>query len=66
MINNMHMIDRIVRIIIALVILYFYFWGSLTGLAAIILLIIAAALLITGISGYCPIYHILGMSTKGK
>lgn len=66
MINNMHIIDRIIRIIIALVIVYFYFAGQISGLAAIILGIIAVIFIITGLIGYCPVYQLLGISTKGK
>ncbi len=66
MINNMHVIDRIIRIIVALVIVYFYFMGQITGTAAIILGIVAALFIVTGLIGYCPTYHLLGISTKGK
>ncbi len=64
MINNMHIIDRIIRIIIALLIVIFYAMGQITGLAAIILGIVAVAFVITGGLGYCPIYHLLGISTN--
>ncbi len=64
MINNMHIIDRIIRLIIVVLIVIFYFAGQITGLAAIILGLVALLFTFTGIVGYCPIYHLLGISTK--
>jgi len=64
MINNLHIIERIIRIIIGVVIAIFYFNGLITGLAATILGLIAIVAIVTGLIGYCPIYHLLGISTK--
>ena len=64
MINNLHIIERIIRIIIGVVIAIFYFNGQITGLAATILGLIAIVAIVTGLIGYCPIYHLLGISTK--
>lgn len=66
MINNMHIIDRIIRLVIAVLIIAFYLLGQISGTAAIILGVIAVIFIITGFIGYCPIYHMLGISTKGK
>lgn len=66
MINNMGVIDRILRIILALIVIILYLAGQITGTAAIVLGIIAAIFIITGIIGYCPIYQLLGISTKKK
>jgi len=64
MINNLHIIERIIRVIIAILIIVFYFTGQISGLAAIILGLIAVIAMVTGFIGYCPIYHLLGISTK--
>lgn len=66
MINNMHVIDRIIRIIIALLIGVLYLTGQISGTAALILGLIAAIFIITSLIGYCPTYHLLGISTQGK
>lgn len=66
LLNNMHWIDRTIRTLFALAVIILYFMGQITGLAAIILGIIAVVFLATSALGYCPIYHMLGISTKGK
>jgi Na+(H+)/acetate symporter ActP len=65
-INNMHVIDRAVRAILALAVIILYFMGQLSGAAAVILGIIAVIFLATACVGYCPLYQLLGISTKGK
>lgn len=66
MINNMGVLDRVLRVIIAIVIAVLYYYGQISGLAAIILGLIAVIFIVTGCIGYCPVYHLLGISTKKK
>ena len=66
MINNMGKIDRIIRVIVAVVIAVLWYYKQMTGLAAMILGLIAVLFIVTGAMGYCPIYHLLGLSTKEK
>jgi len=66
MTKNMGVVDRIVRILLAIVIAILYFTDKITGLAAVILAIIAIILLLTGLVGVCPLYYPLKISTKGK
>ena len=66
MINNMSVLDRIIRVVVAILIAVLWYYHQMTGLAAIILGIIAVIFIITGAIGYCPIYHLLGVSTKKK
>jgi hypothetical protein len=66
MINNMHVVDRLLRIIVAILILAFFYMGQISGLAAIILGIIAVIFVITSFIGYCPAYQLLGISTNVK
>jgi len=61
--SNLNSIDRLVRIILALVLAVLIFSGVLTGAAGIILGIVGIVLLATGIISFCPLYHILGIST---
>jgi len=65
-INNMGKIDRIIRVIVAVVIAVLWYYKQMTGLAAMILGLIAVLFIVTGAMGYCPIYHLLGLSTKEK
>lgn len=66
MINNMGVLDRIIRVVIAIVIAVLYYYGQMSGLAAIILGLIAVIFILTGIVGYCPVYQLIGISTKKK
>jgi hypothetical protein len=64
MTKNMGTVERVVRVILAIVIILLYQAGSITGIAAIILGIIAAIFIITSIVGYCPLYVLLKISTS--
>ncbi len=62
----MGIIDRVIRVILAIVVLVLYLRGSITGTAAIILGIFAVIFVLTSLVGYCPLYGPLGISTKKK
>jgi hypothetical protein len=64
MTQNMGTVDRVIRVILAIVVILLYQEGSITGIAAIILGIIAAIFIITSIVGYCPLYVLLKISTR--
>ncbi len=61
--KNLHLIDRVVRIALALVLAVLIFNGTLTGVAGILLGIFAVVFLATGIISFCPLYYALGFST---
>jgi len=61
--KNMGTIDRIVRVVIALVILALYFAGMLSGTIAIVLLILSGIFIITSLIGTCPLYLVFGIKT---
>lgn len=63
---NMGTIDRIVRIVLAVVLAVLYFTGQVTGIAAIIIAILTIVLLATSALGFCPVYAPFGFSTKKK
>jgi hypothetical protein len=62
--RNMGVADRIVRLIIAAVIVVLGITGVISGTLLIILGIVAAAFVITSILGVCPIYLLFRMSTR--
>ena len=64
--KNMGTIDRIIRILLAIVIIILYMTGSITGVAAIILGIVAFIFILTSLIGFCPLYLPLKISTIGK
>jgi hypothetical protein len=63
---NMGSIDRIIRLIIAVVVGALYYMGVIEGTIGIILLVAAAVFLLTSLVSFCPLYPIFGMSTKVK
>ena len=64
--KNMGNIDRIVRVILAVVFAVLYFTGVVTGGLGIILLILAAVFLLTSIVSFCPLYLPFNVSTVEK
>ncbi|MCU0390837.1 MAG: DUF2892 domain-containing protein [Thermoflexibacter sp.] len=63
---NMGMIDRVVRVLVALIIGGLYYMGQITGTAAIILLVLAGIFIATSFVSFCPLYLPFGISTKKK
>jgi hypothetical protein len=63
---NMGSIDRVVRIIAALIIAALYFTHIISGTVAIILLVIATVFILTSFISFCPLYLPFGISTKEK
>ncbi len=62
---NMGMADRVIRVLIAIVVGILYFANVLTGTLALILGIVAVILLLTSVVSFCPVYALLGLSTRG-
>jgi hypothetical protein len=61
--KNLNSIDKLVRVLAAIVLAVLLFAGALTGALGIILGIVAVVLLATGLAGFCPLYKALGIST---
>jgi hypothetical protein len=64
--KNLGVIDRVIRVLIAVVIVVLYFTHVISGTLAIILLILAGIFVITAILGLCPLYLLFGLSTSKK
>ena len=64
--KNMGTIDRIIRILLAIVVVILYMTGSISGTAAIILGILAVVFVLTSLIGFCPLYVPLKISTMKK
>ena len=63
--RNMSNTDRIVRGIIAVIIIGLSFSGIIHGPLGITLLVISGIFIITSIFAICPLYSLLGISTCG-
>lgn len=62
----MGLVDRIIRVVLAVVVAVLFFTKQLTGVTAIVLGILAVIFLLTGIVGFCPLYLPFGISSKKK
>jgi hypothetical protein len=62
--KNLAGFDRIGRVLIAVLIAVLYFTNVVSGTLGIVLLILGAVFVVTAILDFCPIYWILGLSTK--
>ena len=64
--KNMGTVDRIVRIILAVVIAILFFTNQITGVAAIVLGIIAIIFVLTSLVSFCPLYLPFKINTGAK
>jgi hypothetical protein len=62
--SNLHKLDRVLRIIVAALIGYMSFIGMFEGQLALILPIVAIVFALTGIINFCPLYKLMGISTR--
>lgn len=64
--TNIGTLDKTIRIIIAIIIGYLYYNGTISGTLGIILMVFAAIFLLTSIISFCPLYTIFGIKTCKK
>jgi len=64
--KNMGIIDKVIRILIALVIIVLYFTNIISGVLAIVLLIFAGIFILTSLIGFCPLYLPFRLNTLKK
>jgi hypothetical protein len=56
--------ERIARVVLAGILLYLGWGGVVTGTAGLVLKIVGFVPLLTGLSGWCPLYTVLGFKTN--
>ena len=61
--RNMSDIDRIVRVIVAVLFAYLYFSGIVTGGLGLVLLALAGVFTLTAVLAFCPLYAPFKFST---
>lgn len=62
--KNMGSIDKIIRLLVAALIVVLYYTDKISGTLGIILLIFAAVLVITSFISFCPLYFPFGLKTN--
>jgi hypothetical protein len=61
--QNMGGADRIIRILLAAVLAYLYFSGTVTGTLGLVLVVLGGVFLLTSLVGFCPLYTLIGLNT---
>jgi hypothetical protein len=64
--KNMGTIDKVIRILVAIVVAVLYFTHVISGTLGIILLVLAGVFVITSFISFCPLYTLLGINTAKK
>lgn len=62
--KNMGTIDRIIRVIVAIIIAILYYTNVISGTLAIILLVLGGIFLLTSLVSICPLYLPFGIKTR--
>lgn len=63
---NINQADKLIRIGLAISLIIIYLKGIVSGIAGIVILALAIIFIATALINFCPIYHLLGISTKKK
>ncbi len=64
--KNMGLIDKVIRALVAVVVISLYFANVISGVLAIILLIFAGIFILTSLISFCPLYLPFGINTGKK
>ncbi len=61
--KNVGNIDRIIRLLLAVVFIALYYTQTVTGTISIVMLVLAGVFALTALISFCPLYAIVGLST---
>jgi len=64
--KNMGSIDRILRVLVAAVVVILYATHVINGTLAVVLLAISAVFILTSLVGTCPLYLPFGINSGAK
>lgn len=56
-------LDRVLRLLLALVMGYLYYNGTISGTLGIVLVAASVIFFLTAIVGVCPLYKVVGVKT---
>jgi uncharacterized RDD family membrane protein YckC len=62
--KNMGTADRIIRVIIAAIIVILYFTNVISGTLGIVLMVLAGIFLLTSLFSFCPLYTPFRLRTR--
>lgn len=61
--KNMGSADRIIRLVIAAVLGFLFYNGTISGTIGIIAVVAAGVFALTSLVSFCPLYPLLGITT---
>lgn len=61
--RNMGNVDRIIRILLAIVFISLYFTNTITGTWGLVLIALSVVFALTSFVSFCPLYVLVGLST---
>ena len=61
--KNMGSTDKVLRLVIAVILVVLYFSNVLTGTLGIIALVVAGVFTLTSVMSFCPLYTLIGFNT---
>ncbi|GAA4079847.1 hypothetical protein GCM10022389_27400 [Flavobacterium cheonanense] len=61
--KNMGTADKIIRLIVAAVLAFLFYNGTITGTLGIVAVVVAAVFALTSLVSFCPLYTLLGINT---
>jgi hypothetical protein len=64
--KNMGSADRIIRVIIAALLITLYFMDVLTGTVGLVFVVLSVVFVLTSLVSFCPLYLPFGLSTLRK
>lgn len=60
---NMGTLDRVIRLVLAILFAVLYFSGAVTGALGIVLLVLGTVFVLTSLFRFCPLYYLFKVST---
>lgn len=64
--SNMGSTDRIIRLIVAVLVLILFMTDVISGTLGWVFIAVAAIFTLTSMINFCPLYTVFGISTKKK
>jgi Protein of unknown function (DUF2892) len=61
--KNMGMLDKKIRLAVAVLLAGLYFTNTITGTLALVAVIVAAVFALTSVISFCPLYTLFGSNT---
>jgi len=64
--KNMGSYDKLIRLVVAIVLIILYYRGAFSSTLGIVVLVVAFVLTLTSLMSFCPLYTLFGLNTCKK